>query len=127
MKRLFFIFILLSSMTLCAQAQETKQSNDCYKYIIVSMVPKERGESEIKVYLDDGLKDERMVDEKGNIIKFSTRAGMLNYFSQKGWEYVETIVVRNGNMISGLMSLTILKKKTTQQELDQMLKSVVRY
>ena len=114
-------------MTLCAQTQETKQSNDCYKYIIVSMVPKERGESDIKVYLDDGLKDERMVDESGNIIKFSTRAGMLNYFSQKGWEYVETIVVRNGNMISGLMSLTILKKKTTQQELDQMLKSVVRY
>jgi hypothetical protein len=91
------------------------------------MVPKERGESDIKVYLDDGLRDERMVDENGNIIKFSTRAGMLNYFSQKGWEYVETIVVRNGNMISGLMSLTVLKKKTTQQELDQMLKSVVRH
>ena len=127
MKKLVFIFLLLSSITVCTQAQETKQSNDCYKYIIVSMVPKERGESDIKVYLDDGFKDERLVDEKGNIIKFSTRAGMLNYFSQKGWEYVETIVVRNGNMISGLMSLTILKKKTTQQELDEMLKSVVQH
>jgi len=127
MKRLLFIIALVCSITVCSQAQEKKLSDDCYKYIIVSMVPKDRGESDIKVYLDDGLKYERMVDENGNIIKFSTRAGMLNYFSQKGWEYVETIVVRNGNMISGLMSLTVLKKKTTQQELDQMLKSVVRH
>lgn len=127
MKRLLFVLALVCSITVCSQTQEKKQSDDCYKYIIVSMVPKERGESEIKVYLDDGLRDERMVDENGNIIKFSTRAGMLNYFSQKGWEYVESIVVPNGSMISGLMSLTVLKKKTTQQELDRMLKSVVRH
>ena len=116
MKRLLFIIALICSITVCSQAQEKKQSDDCYKYIIVSMVPKERGESEIKVYLDDG-----------KIIKGSARAVMLNYFSQKGWEYVESIVVPNGSMISGMMSLTVLKKKTTQQELDRMMKSVVRH
>lgn len=126
MKRLLFIFVLLSSITVSAQAQEMKQSNDCYKYIIVSMVPKERGESDIKVYLDDGLKDERMVNEKGKIIRFSTRAGMLNFFSQKGWEYVETVAVPNGSMVSGMMTVTIMRKKTTQEELDGILKSVVR-
>ena len=120
------IIALLGSITFSAQSQESAQPKDCYKYIIVSMVPKERGESDIKVFLDDGIKDKRLVNEKGDIIKFSTRAGMLNYFSQKGWEYVESIVVSNGSMVSGMMSLTIMRKKTTQQELDEMLKSVVR-
>ena len=126
MKRLLMIIALLGSITFSAQSQESAQPKDCYKYIIVSMVPKERGESDIKVFLDDGIKDKRLVNEKGDIIKFSTRAGMLNYFSQKGWEYVESIVVSNGSMVSGMMSLTIMRKKTTQQELDEMLKSVVR-
>lgn len=124
MRKLLLMIALLSSMCFSAHAQES--GRPCYKYIIVSMVPKERGESDIKVYLDDGIKDKRLVDEKGDVIKFSTRAGMLNYFSQKGWEYAETTVVPNGSMVSGMMSLTVMRKKATQQELDRMLESVVR-
>ena len=69
-------------MPLMAKAQETKQY---YIYNIVNFEGSLKNEG-FKVTVDNGKTIDKLRDENGKRIIFTTPAGALMYFTSKGWE-----------------------------------------
>ena len=69
-------------MPLMSKAQETKQY---YIYNIVNFEGSLKNEG-FKVTVDNGKTIDKLRDENGKRIVFTTPAGALMYFTSKGWE-----------------------------------------
>lgn len=59
-------------------------------------------------------------DDKGKLIEFNSMVDAMNYFGKQGWEFVQAYVVTTGNEN---VYHWLLKKKVTEQELDEIVNS----
>lgn len=81
MKKVLFLLMIIA-MPLFSNAQEAKQY---YIYNIVNFEGSLKNEG-FKVTVDNGKTIEKLRDENGKRIVFTTPARALMYFTSKGWE-----------------------------------------
>lgn len=127
MRKLLFIFAILFS--LCAKAQSVSEE-PVYKYLIVTMENADK-KGKIKVRVDDGTKNEKLKDTNENSIVFNTKAGILMYFTELGWEFVDLYTSTQGGSYGGTGSTStsgmwLFKKKTTKEELHSIVEQAIR-
>lgn len=123
------IFILAVFFSLCAKAQSVVEA-PVYKYIIVTMNDADK-KGKIKVLVDDGITNERLKDQDGNALVFKTKAGILMYFTNLGWEFVDLYTSTSGETAGGTggtftSGLWLFKKKSTKEEVQKILEQVVK-
>lgn len=114
-------------MPLMSKAQETKQY---YIYNIVNFDGKLKNEG-FKVTIDNGKTIEKLRDENGKRIVFTTPAGALMHFISKGWELYSHGSTTEGAVFNGAgesdsSTYWILRKPCTKEEFDKAAKESVR-
>lgn len=145
MKLLAFLFyLILSSSALIAkeavyfsdrtingidtQICNNQDDKQYYLYCIVSF---DMGkDKKIKVDVDNGVEITRLRNSKGDM-KFKTRAAVLMYFIDKGWEFVS---LSSSTEVSGAMGTVgsdtngfwIFRKPCTKEEFDNIVKQGIR-
>lgn len=127
MRKVLFIFVIL--LSLCAKAQDVAEEA-VYKYLIVTMENADK-KGKIKVRVDDGVKNDKLKDDKENSVVFNTKAGILMYFTAKGWEFVDLYTSTQGGSYSGTGStktsgIWLFRKKTTKEELESIVEQAIR-
>lgn len=126
MKKIILLIMILA-MPLLAKAQEPKQY---YIYNIVNFDGKLKNEG-FKVTVDNGKKIEKLRNENGKRIVFTTPAGALMYFISKGWELYShgsttEGVVSNGTVESDSSNYWILRKPCTEEEFDRTVNDAIK-
>lgn len=114
------ILLLIMAMPLSINAQEIRQY---YIYNIVNFDGKLNNEG-IKVTIDNGNTIEKLRDNNGNRIVFSTPAGALMYFISKGWELYTHGSTSEGEMALGsgenkTSTYWIIRKPCTKEEFEK--------
>ena len=126
MKKIILLIMILA-MPLLANAQEVKQY---YIYNIVNFDGKLKNEG-FKVTVDNGKTIEKLRDENGKRIIFTTPAGALMYFISKGWELYSHGTTTEGAVFNGVggsdsSTYWILRKPCTKAEFEKAAKESVR-
>ena len=126
MKKL--IILLVICMTpLITFAQSDK---GYYLYNIVNFEGEIKNEG-FKVTVDNGKTIEKLRDENGKRIVFTTPAGALMYFVSKGWElYTHGSTseggVYNGIGVSETSTYWIIRRSCTKEEFDEAVKNSIQ-
>lgn len=126
MKKIIF-FIMILAMPLLTKAQDVKQY---YIYNIVNFEGNLKNEG-FKVTVDNGKTIEKLRDENGKRIIFTTPAGALMYFISKGWELYSHGTTTEGAVFNGVggsdsSTYWILRKPCTKAEFEKAAKESVR-
>ena len=126
MKKIIF-FIIILAMPLLTKAQDVKQY---YIYNIVNFEGNLKNEG-FKVTVDNGKTIEKLRDENGKRIIFTTPAGALMYFISKGWELYSHGTTTEGAVFNGVggsdsSTYWILRKPCTKAEFEKAAKESVR-
>lgn len=126
MKKIILLIMILT-MPLLAKAQESKQY---YIYNIVNFEGKLKNEG-FKVTVDNGKKIEKLCNENGKCIVFTTPAGALMYFISKGWELYSHGSTTEGAVFygigeSGSSNYWILRKPCTEEEFDRTVNDAIK-
>ena len=126
MKKILLLFMILT-MSLLAEAQEAKRY---YIYNIVNFEGKLKNEG-FKVTVDNGKTIEKLRDENGKRIVFTTPAGALMYFTSKGWELYSHGSTTEGTVVNGIggsdsSTYWILRKPCTKEEFDKAVNDAVK-
>ncbi len=126
MKKIIF-FIMILAMPLLTRAQDVKQY---YIYNIVNFEGNLKNEG-FKVTVDNGKTIEKLRDENGKRIIFTTPAGALMYFISKGWELYSHGTTTEGAVFNGVggsdsSTYWILRKPCTKAEFEKAAKESVR-
>lgn len=124
-----FILLIVLFISLGAKAQTTS-GEPVYKYLIVTMENADK-KGKIKVRVDDGTKNDKLKDDKDNSVVFNTKAGILMYFTAKGWEFVDLYTSTQGSSYGGSGStstsgMLLFKKKTTEAELKSIVEQAIK-
>lgn len=127
MKKSIIILIIMVALPLCASAQSNGQY---YIYNIVNFEGKLKNEG-FKVTVDNGKTIEKLRDENGKRIEFTTPAGALMYFISKGWELYLHGSTSEGGVFDGIgasetNSYWILRKPCTKEEFDEAVSNSVK-
>lgn len=114
-------------MPLLTRAQDVKQY---YIYNIVNFEGNLKNEG-FKVTVDNGKTIEKLRDENGKRIVFTTPAGALMYFISKGWELYSHGTTTEGAVFNGVggsdsSTYWILRKPCTKAEFEKAAKGSVR-
>lgn len=122
------LLLIISVIPLLASAQQEKQTY--YIYNIVNFEGKLKNEG-FKVTVDDGRTIEKLRDEKGKRIEFTTPAGALIYFTSKGWElYSHGSTMHTTEYGFAGEDLTnsywILRKPCTKEEFEEAVKNSIK-
>ncbi len=100
------IFLLLMMMCFCtgARAQNDSENDIVIQYCLVMYNVRD------EAILLDMHSDKRyfIVDENGKNIVFNSSIDLLNYFGERGWEYIELFSDRK---MQGTMPCYLLRKK----------------
>ena len=126
MKKIIF-FIMILAMPLLTRAQDVKQY---YIYNIVNFEGNLKNEG-FKVTVDNGKTIEKLRDENGKRIIFTTPAGALMYFISKGWELYSHGTTTEGAVFNGVggsdsSTYWILRKPCRKEEFEKAAKESVR-
>ena len=126
MKRITTILLLLLLPLLAAAQQEDKY----YIYNIVNFEGELKNEG-FKVAVDNGKTIEKLRDDKGKRIVFTTPAGALMYFISKGWELYSHGSTSEGGVYYGIggsetSTYWIIRKPCTKEEFDDAVKSSIQ-
>lgn len=86
----FLLTALLCTILTGAYAQNYKNDGKPYAFFC-QIVGEENlvGQLRIKVLWDNKKTEQNMRDEKGQKIEFGSMTDALNFFSKRGWEYVD--------------------------------------
>lgn len=127
--RKFILLLFIFAMPLLASAQQEKQTY--YIYNIVNFEGKLKNEG-FKVTVDDGKTIEKLRDDKGKRIEFTTPAGALMYFISKGWELYTIGSTSEGGVYNGIggsdtSSYWILRKPCTKEEFEEAVKNSIKH
>ena len=125
MKRITTILLLLLLPLLAAAQHEGKY----YLYNIVNFEGELKNEG-FKVTVDNGKTIEKLRDDKGKRIVFTTPAGALMYFISKGWELYSHGSTPEGGVYYGLGGIEtstywIIRKPCTKEEFDDAVKNSI--
>ena len=75
-----------------------------------------------KAKMDNGRKIRRIKDANGKRLRFRTPAAALTYLGSEGWElYQDGISVQGGGNKSHTTTYWVVRKRCTQEELEQAL------
>lgn len=126
MKKVILLLMIIA-MPLFSNAQEVKHY---YIYNIVNFDGKLKNEG-FKVTVDNCKTIDKLRDENGKRIVFTTPACALMYFTSKGWELYSHGSTTEGavyNGIGGSDSSTywILRKPCTKEEFDKAVNEAVK-
>lgn len=126
MKRITTILLLLLLPLLAAAQQEDKY----YIYNIVNFKGELKNEG-FKVTVDNGKTIEKLRDENGKRIVFTTPAGALMYFISEGWELYSHGSTSEGGVYYGIggsetSTYWIIRKPCTKEEFDDAVKSSIQ-
>lgn len=126
MKKVLLLLMILA-MPLASNAQEVKHY---YIYNIVNFEGKLKNEG-FKVTVDNGKTIDKLRDENGKRIVFTTPAGALMYFTSKGWELYSHGSTTEGAVYNGIggsdsSTFWILRKPCTKEEFEKAAKESVR-
>ena len=118
---------MILAMPLLTRAQDVKQY---YIYNIVNFEGNLKNEG-FKVTVDNGKTIEKLRDENGKRIIFTTPAGALMYFISKGWELYSHGTTTEGAVFNGVggsdsSTYWILRKPCTKAEFEKAAKESVR-
>jgi len=121
------LFIMVLALPLLVNAQEKKHY---YIYNIVNFEGNLKNEG-LKVTVDNGKTIEKLRDENGKRIVFTTPAGALMYFIAQGWELYSHGSTTQGEVIngfgeSGSSNYWILRKPCTKEEFDKTVKEAIK-
>jgi len=112
MKKTILFFCLFSGISLFSQKQIPK-------YVYCELVGSSKFLSmKVSVSVDFGqesgfFRNTRMVDSAGNVIDFNSMVDAMNFFGEKGWEFVQAYVVTTGNQN---VYRWLLKRELTDEE-----------
>lgn len=108
-----FISLLFTIITVSVLAQTP------YKvYCTLQGNEKELRNNQVSLSIDFGqesLKDNKLVDENGQEIKFNTMVSAMNYMSKLGWKY-EGCYNSKDQTWGGLIFIWILSKEVTSDD-----------
>lgn len=126
MKKLVLIFTML--LTLCSSIQA--QEKQYYIYNIVSFNGSVKNEG-FRVDIDNGKTIEKLKDESGNKIKFTTPAAALMYLTSLGWQLVTNGATVSGGTYNGTggsstSSYWVMRKPCTKEEFDNAVKNGIK-
>lgn len=126
MKR-FTIITLLILLPILSFAQSVKPY---YIYNIVNFEGNLKNEG-FKVTVDNGKTIEKLRDDKGKRIVFTTPAGALMFFFSKGWELYAHGATSEGEIYGGIGasetdSYWIIRRPCTKDEFDDAVKNSIR-
>ena len=126
MKKIIFLFALIA-LPLLASAQ---QDGKYYLYNIVNFEGELKNEG-FKVAVDNGKTIEKLRDDKGKRIVFTTPAGALMYFISKGWELYSHGSTSEGGVYYGIggsetSTYWIIRKPCTKEEFDEAVKNSIQ-
>lgn len=111
MKHLLSLLFAIFAITICAQTP--------YKvYCTLQGNEKELKNNQVSLRIDYGqesLKDNKLVDENGEEIKFNTMVSAMNYMSKLGWKY-EGCYNSKDQIWGGLIFMWILSKEVTSDD-----------
>ena len=112
----------------CTQVAGHQCGNQYYLYCIVSFDMEQ--DKKIKVDVDNGIEIKRLKNSKGDI-KFKTRAAVIMYFVDKGWELVSLsssteISGKSGRVDSETNGFCLFKKPCTKDEFDNVVKQGIK-
>ena len=103
------------------------------KYYIYNIVSFEGDftKGDFKVYYDNGTEVKRLLDDKGEKMKFKSPAGALMYFLSKGWEMYLNGTTSKGSSYQGTggsstSTYWILRKPCTKEEFDKAVNAAVK-
>lgn len=100
---------------------------DAYIYNIVTFSGNihKRG---FKAKMDNGRKIKRIKDADGKRVRFRTPAAALTYLASEGWELCQDgVSVKGGGNKSHTMTYWVIRKRCTQEELEQALSIGVKH
>lgn len=126
MKKVLFLLMIIA-MPLFSNAQEVKHY---YIYNIVNFEGSLKNEG-FKVTVDNGKTIDKLRDENGKRIVFTTPAGALMYFTSKGWELYSHGSTTEGTVVNGIggsdsSTYWILRKPCTKEEFDKAVNEAVK-
>lgn len=126
MKKIILLLMIIA-MPLFSNAQEAKQY---YIYNIVNFEGSLKNKG-FKVTVDNGKTIEKLRDENGKRIVFTTPAGALMYFTSKGWELYSHGSTTEGTVVNGIggsdsSTYWILRKPCTKEEFDKAVNDAVK-
>lgn len=126
MKKVLLLLMILA-MPLLSNAQEVKHY---YIYNIVNFEGTLKNEG-FKVTVDNGKTIEKLRDENGKRIVFTTPAGALMYFISKGWELYSHGSTTEGAVFNGAgesesSTYWILRRPCTKEEFDKTVNDAVK-
>lgn len=120
MKKLLLLLVI--SISLSITAQESKTS--AYAYCEIVGTGNMTG-TKVKVEIDFGqkksfwtqYKDNRLVDEKGEVIKFNSMVDAMNFMGSIGWEFIQAYVItEQGGLTKQNVYHFLLKKELKDGE-----------
>lgn len=119
------LLISLFAFPIFVSAQEPNTKH--YIYNIFEL----RGGKTQTVYIDNGLTVEELQDAEGKRIKFKTVAGTLMYLLSQGWELYMPQDKISGASYNGIGATEttvrwIMRKPVSKEELDGILKDVIK-
>lgn len=84
------LFLLLLFITLPACAQRIDKPGEPYEYFIqVDFIGEISGKFKAKINFYDGAGSQYIVDENKKKIEFNNRGDIINYFTKRGWVFVD--------------------------------------
>ena len=116
MKKVLLLLLLVMSVSFSSVAQDKKTSNYAYCEIVGTS---NFSGSKIKVEVDFGQDKKlwgqnitgKLLDEKGEEVKFNSMVDAMNYMSNLGWEFVQAYVMPIAGMSKENYYHFLLKKK----------------
>jgi hypothetical protein len=125
MKKILLIILLLIPVTAFSQTDDEKY----YIYQIISFG--DSNKEGLKVFVDDGKKVERLKDENGKKIIFTTPAGAFMYFLSKGWEFYSIGSTSQGAVMNGIggsssSSYWIIRKPCTKEDFQAAVEDAIK-
>ncbi len=114
MKKLILCLIIFLSVGINLSAQNAKNDGTPYPYFCrIVAVNNLAGQLRVKVEWDNQKADNNLRDENGKKIEFTTMMDALNYFSKRGWEYVDCSFFGEGGKFT---IHYLLRKMVTKDE-----------
>lgn len=103
MKRLFILMCVFFGFSVSMlEAQENDSSDEIHYFYCEIVGTHKTLSNKVNVNIDFGqlnklASDQRLRDDKGEVIKFNSMVDAMNWMGARGWEFVQAYVVTTGN------------------------------
>lgn len=113
--------LLISLLLMCSASCFAQKADSCYVYAQIKTLVtlSDYASYQIKFGNDPSFHDN--LDKEGNKLGFSSLAGVLNYYSQDGWELVQ-VYDYEFSTTKPIEKIAMIRKKVSVQEAKEQTK-----